>query len=515
LADSLEYVLRILMKLSRLTPHLIIALGLLITSAMSIAVAAKTNAPLALRNTPIPQPSVSPTPTIVPSATIDLSQPTVIYPTIEPEPTTGFAGDKFTRFTIDKTLADSVGRAWVSFVNINDKASTVVPGTPAPANQLETVYLASPGGGAPYKVIDLPTTVDKQLYWSPNGQYLAYFIPNGSSAGLYVLDLKLGLSVRMFAIDNLNPRGIDSEPVWSTDSSRLTIALTTEYDVDIYSIGAEGNDFRNLTHNGAYDFWPVWSPDGQYMAFVSDRARCASWVPNEPGSCYRPDAPVPDGGNLYVMEAVSGEVRQLSDAWVTVPPHWVSSSRVAFISGKAGDPTAGSSLWWADLRGGPAHQVTPDNGSPTQVQRDSWTADGRRVVYQEVKNGTQIVIRDEAGNEIARSADLNFPRVAFAADWSPDGRQFVMGGRNGQCPYGMLIADDSLNLVTKNNANPGVCEPSWSRDGHYIAFTGVTQSGSGTDGRYDVFISGANGLAARNVSGRYGGRIRLLGWVGG
>ncbi len=493
-------------------PHILFILAIAFTSAISVVAAAKTADPHPLRNTPVPQPSASPT--LTPSPTIDLSQPAVIYPTIEPEPTTGFAGDKFTRFAIDKQVTDSIGRLWVSFVNINDKPATVVPGTPAPANQLETVYLASPGGGAPLKVVDLPSTTDKQVYWSPNGQYLAYFMPTGSVAGLYVLDLKLGLSVRMFAMDNLSPRGIDSGPVWSADSSRLTVALATEYDVDIYSIGAEGNGFQNLTHNPAYDFWPAWSPDGQYMAFVSDRARCASWAPNEPGSCYRPDAPIPDGGNLYVMEAVSGEVRQLSDAWVTAPPHWVSSSRLAFIGGKAGDPTAGSTLWGADLRGGPAHQVTP-NDADTQVGRDSWTSDGKYVIYQEVKTGTQIVIRDDAGNEIGRSADLNFPRVAFAASWSPDGKRIAMGGRNGQCPYGMLIADGSFKLITKASGRPSVCEPSWSSDGHYIAFTGVTQSASGTDGRYDVFIAEATGLAARNVSGRYGGRIRLLGWVGG
>jgi TolB protein len=317
----------------------------------------------------------------------------------------------------------------------------------------------------------------------------------------------------MFDMDNLSPRGIDSEPVWSADSTKLTIALSTDYDVDIFSIGAEGDGFQNLTHNGAFDFWPTWSPDGQYLAFVSDRTQCASWVPNAQGSCYRPDAPIPDGGNLYVMEVVSGTVRQLSDAWVTSAPHWISSSRLAFISGKSGDPTAPTSLWWADLRGGPAHQVTPDDGS--QVDRDSWTSDGKYVAYQEVKSGTQVVVRDDAGNEIGRSADLNFPRVAFTASWSLDGKQIVLGGRNGQCPYGMLIADSSLKLITKASGNPSVCEPAWSPDGHYLAFTGVTQSASGTDGRYDVFIAQSNGLAARNVSGRYGGRIRLLGWVGG
>src|SRR5258707_13686306 len=121
-----------------------------------------------------------------------------------------------------------------------------------------------------------------------------------------------------------------------------------------------------------------------------------------------------------------------------------------------------------------------------------------------------MVNAESAANKIGRSADLHIPRVAFAASLSPDGKRISMGGRNGQCPYGMLIADGSFKLITKASGRPSVCEPSWSSDGHYIAFTGVTQSASGTDGRYDVFIAEATGLAACNVSVRYGGRLLRL-----
>ena len=44
---------------------------------------------------------------------------------------------------------------------------------------------------------------------------------------------------------------------------------------------------------------------------------------------------------------------------------------------------------------------------------------------------------------------------------------------------------------------------------------GVTQSGSGTDGRFDVYVAQANGYGMRNLTGRAGGQIRLIGWVGG
>jgi Tol biopolymer transport system component len=430
-----------------------------------------------------------------------------------PQPTIGFAGDKFTQVSISSYVLNSIGRPMLSFLNTNDKPATRTPGTPTAANQLETIYIVSPNGGTPTRVIDLPATTGQQVYWSPNGAYLAYLIPTGSSAGFYMLDLKLGLSIRLFDLDNLNPRGIASSPVWSPDSTQITLALSTAYDVDVYSINADGSNFRNMTQHAAFDFWPTWSPDGQYLAFISDRDVCPTWVPDAPNSCYSPTLTAPDGGNLYIIEVVSGVVKKVSDQWVIAPPYWISPTRLAFTSGKRGDVSAGSSLWWADLRGGPANRVSTDKPG-LLATRDTWSADGKRVVYQEAENETRIVIRDESGKEVAHSTELNFPRVAFSASWSPDGTRVVMGGRNGQCPYGMLLTDQDFQVILQSAPNPGVCEPVWSPGGQYIAFNGVVFT-AGTDGRMDVYIGEASGLAIRNVSGRLGGQIRLLGWIGG
>jgi len=478
------------------------------------ATATQTPAPT-LTVPPTLTPTITPTPTatLEPSATPTASS--TPYPTVPPQSTVGFSGDKFTRVTIDKPVIDGIGRLWLSFININDKPSTVVPGTPSAASGLETVYLVAPTGGQPIKVIDLPATTDKRLYWSRNGAYLAYFVEGGAgSGGLYLLDLRVGVSTRLFDIPDLNPRSILSEPIWSPDSSQLTITLATAYDVDIFSVTADGSQFRNLTQSGAFDFWPAWSPDGQYLAFVSDRKQCPNWIPNEPGSCYKPDAAIPDGGNLYVIEIASGDIRLVSDAWVNAPPHWISASRLAFTSGKPGDLTAGSTLWWADLRGGSPRRITDEDPAGRLVLRDVWSADGRRVAYQEAESITHIVIRDDMGKEISRSSSLNFPRYALSAAWSPDGKRLVIGGHNSQCPYGMIVTDETLKVPANIPPNPGVCDPVWSPDGKYIAFGGVTQSSSGTDGRFDVYIAEATGFGTRNMTGRMGGQVRMLGWVG-
>lgn len=476
--------------------------------------------------TPTVTPSITPTPSLTPTPTVTLTPsltftPSITpFPTVPPAPPVRIAADSLTRFAIDPQVIANLNQGWLAFVSSAAPAATALPGTPVAVSDRQTLYLAAPDGRQVLPVIELPASTGTRIYWSPDGNYIAYFV---EGSGLFMLDLRLGVSIRLFAIPSLSPRGVLSEPTWSPDGTQFTLALTTPYDVDIFSVGLDifgsgsgDGVFTNISQSGGYDFFPQWSPDSRYVAFVSDRALCPTWQPNAPDSCYTPDAPPPDGGQLYVWERATGEVRLLAEAWLIAPPVWLNATEIGFVAGQRGDSLAGTALYRVSLNGGAPQAVSPLSAE-ARVLREAWSPNGARVIYQAVGAESAIVLRSADGQELARlDPRLSFPRFAFRAAWSPDGARLALGGSNGQCPFGVLVTNAQLQFITRaERPNPSMCNPQWSPDGRFIAYEGVL-GGTGTgDGRLDIYVANSGGVGARNLTSRLGGQVRLLGWIGG
>ncbi|MBZ0295162.1 MAG: hypothetical protein K8L99_21535 [Anaerolineae bacterium] len=292
----------------------------------------------------------------------------------------------------------------------------------------------------------------------------------------------------------------------------MAISIATGYAMDIFTINRDGSGGRNLTNSGSYDLWPAWSPDNRYLLFVSDRARCPSWIPGDPNACDALVDTPPDGGNLYVIDLVSLEITQISDEWITEPPQWVNSRFIAFSTG---DPAFGESrhLWLGDVTRGDAREVSlPGEAADALYLAESWAPDGSAVVFQRVSTTNEIVMMSANGALIGRTDELNFARFGMAAGWSPDSQRVAIGGVRGQCPYGSRVVDDTFTFLARGNPPPSMCNPAFSPDGSQIAFTGVT---TGVDGRVDVYVTNNSGFGSVRLTGDLRGQITLLGWVGG
>lgn len=471
------------------------------------------------------------TPTITPSPTVTLTPtqtdiPTITptpsmtpFPSVTPYPSIGFSNDQWTSVEVPEAIRGGIKQPYYAIVSTNERTGGISsPETPVPAAELETLYLINPGTGEQIEIVDLPASTADRVFWAPDGQKLVYFLEpmwleDGTRVGgLYLLNLNVGISLRLFEMPALNPRGIpDHRPVWSPDSSQLAVALPTAYDVDIFLISADGSMFQNATAHGAYDLWPVWAPDSRRLAFVSDRDTCPTWVPDQPETCAAIDAAPPKGGYLYVMDVETGRTQRVSEIWVDGPPVWVSNLQVAFTTGLSDPLTAESEVWITNVQAGTARKVS--DREATLNLGAVWAPGGSQVIYYQASDPAQVVLKDANGGLIQATDRYLFARYGFVADWSPGGEWVAFAGRNGQCPYGLVVARSNLDIFNAYDSPPA-CDPSYSPDGVWLAYAGIQTRTGAADGRLDLYIANANGYNSRNLTSRLKGEVRLLGWVG-
>jgi Tol biopolymer transport system component len=156
--------------------------------------------------------------------------------------------------------------------------------------------------------------VDTQPAWSPDGTLIAftritYGIAGESRTDIYTI-APTGVGERLLIEDA-------ADPAWSPEGDR--IAFTTVRDLfgltcfhectaatEIYVATAEGAELRRLTESESADTGPAWSPDGERIAFTSDRSN-----------------PATHEYEIYVMDADGGDVQRLTtnDVW-DLEPAW-------------------------------------------------------------------------------------------------------------------------------------------------------------------------------------------------
>ena len=140
--------------------------------------------------------------------------------------------------------------------------------------------------------------------WSPDGRWIAYTSEQDNNAEIYILDASCvweKVSCNGHSSRVTEHPAVDDVAAWSPDSQWLAFQSKRDGDYEIYVVdvscvahegGCEDSIVR-LTEQIGRDILPAWSPDGQMIAFTSER----------------------DGNaELYTMSLESGSVRRLTDS---------------------------------------------------------------------------------------------------------------------------------------------------------------------------------------------------------
>jgi WD40 repeat protein len=228
-------------------------------------------------------------------------------------------------------LTDGVNDSWASWSPDGTKilfSSTrydptiagCLPGFPHEYRCPTDIYVMDADGSNVTRLTDDPAG-EFMPRWSPNGRWIAFVREGDLRAGTYEAVYTMrpdGADVRQASSGD---RGSDFWPSWSPDGTQVVFSAIRNEDWGIWVVDAEGsNEHMILGGTGAgYVDNPVWSPDGNLIAFVGNLA-VDDYSPDDALYVMYPDGsgvtPIADAPGI----GVAGDI-----AWQPVPIEQTSS----------------------------------------------------------------------------------------------------------------------------------------------------------------------------------------------
>ncbi|CAM2968757.1 prolyl oligopeptidase [Legionella steigerwaltii] len=216
------------------------------------------------------------------------------------------------------------------------------------AEAVRNIWLVSYDGSVSKQLTSSKKESNYLPKWSPNGQWIAFLSERGDSKNLKLFNRKSGQIIKLtnnqydvsdfsWSPDSQNIAFIGHKATGEKDSKNKPIVITRflfkkdregylgEKRTHLYRIAIQSKHIELLTP-GPYEEWaPAWSPDGNYIAFASQRGA-------EPDKSFNSD--------VYVIKKSGGKAIQLTQSpgaemdpeWESAPSWSPDSAQIAYLS---------------------------------------------------------------------------------------------------------------------------------------------------------------------------------------
>jgi eukaryotic-like serine/threonine-protein kinase len=339
--------------------------------------------------------------------------------------------------------------------------------------------------------------------WSPNGKEILF-----ATDEVYNPQIRLHSPSKIFRfnLETGQQRLVHTgdadavQPTWSPHGYRIAYwGISSSGKRVIWTIPAGGGEAVQVTEGEATDWNPVWSPDGRYLYFASDRNGTINLrrVPIDERSGRAGDSePVPTPAQASMLFSLSrdgkriayttDETRTTLEKVAFDPESGTTSGPVATITRTAQQINSCDSSrdgrWLVYQSIVPQQNlflIHPDGSGPRQLTADGfknrlprWSPDGRRIAYYSNRDDKyEIWLIRVDGSRIDRAAIMPRGSRAMHPIWSPDGRQLAceLDENEGLIDLSKPLANRRPMPLPRPGPGLGFAASSWSADGRWLA----------------------------------------------
>jgi tricorn protease len=265
----------------------------------------------------------------------------------------------------------------------------------------------------------------------------------------------------------------DTYPVFSPDGRFIAFSSNRRGSYDVFVVPVQGGKPRRLTADSAADIVNGWSPDGKNVLFMSSRS-----------TAYPPDF------ELYTVPVEGGRQQRVSTGGARDGVFSPQGDRIAFARGpgtwyrKGYRGSSNDDIWISNADGTRNRRLTTFTG---QDAYPMWAADGQTVYYVSEYFGTPANIVKQAADGKSPPVQVTFHkddavRRARVSGPGPDGGQWIVyecGGdlwvastKDGVSPRRLAIevyADDKSNTEETHTFTDRCTEYSLAPDEKHVA----------------------------------------------